>query len=113
MRNHCPEYFPDTEVSAAFREAVGFMGLEVVHTGGGCTALELRHSDESYTLVTVDLSDGDCCFAPVSLSEPVVTGHYMDGETPVFQSFPTLSAALLEMYGPIAGEPLPAPLSNL
>lgn len=89
-----------------FADALALVGLTLTETGGGCTALELRHSDTSYSLITVNYPDGDPCFAPESLDEPVLVGFYdTEGdEDATFTEFATLRDAIADIYGPIADD---------
>jgi hypothetical protein len=82
---------------ATYREALDLVGLSHVATDWNCTALELVHSDEAYTLITRT----DSPMAPESLEDPVTV--WFHGETEVApMEFPTLRDAILDLVGPIA-----------
>jgi hypothetical protein len=94
----------DTET----KDALAFMHAEPETTGG--TAFRIELSDESDLLITSRSE------LPTSLTEPVSIRHYRlvgDGirECSEERQYDTLAAALLELYGPIEGEPLPEPLA--
>lgn len=89
--------------------ATEFLGLREYGTGGNCTALRMDHSDGAYTLITDALEP----IVPATMDTPCAMCFYdsEDAQEPSEdRTFPTLRAALLELYGPIAGQPLPEEL---
>jgi hypothetical protein len=84
-------------VPTAYADALAFVGLTHVATGGNCTALELVHNDECHTLITRTQS----AVAPTSLSDPVTVGFYDIDADPTFTEFPTLRDAIADLYGQI------------
>ena len=95
-------------MDTATKIATEFVGFRPVQTGGGCTALELEFRDDCYTLLT----GIESLATPVTLSEPVHSGFYDDNELIQSSEYPTLLAALLDIYGPCDGEVLPVELQS-
>jgi hypothetical protein len=98
-----------TPLSPAVATACALLGLEYYHTGGGCTALEMTLSDDAFLMITSTVNEA--C-APATMDEPVLVGTYASVESAYegegqWETFPTLRDALLDIYGPIAGAPLP------
>jgi hypothetical protein len=100
-------------MNANTRNALDYVGFKLEHTGGNCTAWRLSHGigedGERYTLITVYGEP----VAPSSLrAGPVVVGGYEgeNGDAVQTLAYPTLAHALLDIYGPAEGEPLPAAL---
>jgi hypothetical protein len=98
----------DTKADADFNRALDFLHLVYQGMGGGIVALAHDHG-ETHTLFTVE---GD---APTALDDgPCDVGTY-DNETwaqfGTLRQYPTLAAALLELYGPNDTDPLPEALA--
>lgn len=85
-----------------YGQALALIGLQHVTTGGGCSALELRHSDTTYTwILDTALEDQ----APTAIDSPVTVCYFDDEantDEPEVSTFPTLRDAVLDIYGPIA-----------
>ena len=82
--------------------------MTVEHMGGGCFALHMPLSDTSYLLITSQVEE---CFVPVRMDEPVLVGHYSEGDDDGFHTeYATLREALQELYGNVEGETMPAAL---
>jgi hypothetical protein len=101
-----------TPLSPAVASACALLCLEYNHTGGGCSALEMTLSDDAFLMITS--VENEAC-APVTMGEPVIVGTYASEATALegegqWETFPTLRDALLDIYGPIAGAPLPEAL---
>jgi hypothetical protein len=96
------------------RDAAEFVGFAWEDTGCGCSALTMMAGSVE---VVITSAINEAC-APEALDgEPVYLGEYWGGwsfdpEDAAHHEFPSLRDALLHVYGPIAGAPLPAPLAQ-
>ena len=99
----------------AIHDAATFVGFTYEDTGCGCSALTMRTGSVE---IVITSAESEVC-APERLDdEPVYLGEYPDGwnacnpDDATYHEFPSLRDALLYVYGPIAGEPIPGPLAK-
>lgn len=87
---------------ATLSEACALIGATHEQTGGGCSALIVRPREDFEILITN--ADGWTMTAPRSLLSRVLVCSYDGGDIVEERTFPTLLDAVLDIYGPIAGE---------
>jgi hypothetical protein len=102
-------------MDANAKTAYEFVGFTYEDTAGGCSALTMTVGE---TDIVITSAVNEAC-APEALDgEPVYLGEYVGGwdafdeDKATYYDFPSLRDALLHVYGPIAGAPLPDALAQ-
>jgi hypothetical protein len=94
------------------KQVVAYMGGTIEYTGGGCTHIEFDHGETVTEIRSVPMED----VVPESWDEQAEAFFYEKSEGPEggeVDGRGTLRKVLLELYGPIEGETLPAELAVL
>ena len=85
--------------SPELRDAMTFIGFELAGTGGNCTAWMHREHEHEFDYVETLITVPDDPTAPLSLSDPCIVGqHHEDRDPEPVEAFPTVAAAILELY---------------